>query len=159
MLKKDEFEQYQYIIHHLLHRYNITYDYDEFFQLLLIRLWQLIPQFNPTLSPSLSSYLYNRLRYYLFDLLRSADRQITTYEIAHTEIQSLDSINNTESQILLEQFLSILNPNEQRWMQLAYLGYKQYEIAHQMNRSLSSVKLYKKSVKDKFFSYLNCGKE
>ncbi|MDT3960001.1 sigma-70 family RNA polymerase sigma factor [Staphylococcus kloosii] len=159
MLKKDDLEQYQYIIHHLLHRYNITYDYDEFFQLLLIRMWQLITQYDPTLSLSLSSYLYSRLRYYLFDLLRSKARQIAMADIAHTHLHAIDSISITENQILLEQFLKTLNTHEQRWIQLAYLGYKQYEIAHHMNRSLSSVKLYKKSVKNKFFSFLNYGKE
>lgn len=159
MLKKDDLEQHLYIIHHLLHRYNITYDYDEFFQLLLIRMWQLILQYNPTLSKSLSSYLYIRLRYYLFDLLRSASREMTTTDINHTHLQSSDSMRITENQLILEHFFTILPPNEQRWIQLAYQGYKQYEIAHYMNRSLSSVKLYKKSVKDKFFSFLNYGKE
>ena len=36
------YEKYNKIIHHLLKSNQITYNYDEFYQLLLIKMWELI---------------------------------------------------------------------------------------------------------------------
>lgn len=159
MLKKDVLVEHQYIIHHLLQRYNITYDYDEFYQLLLIRMWQLIAQYNPSFSTSLQSFLYSRLRYYLIDLFRLSSRQVIITDTQVNDIQTNDIIANVENQLLFNQFLTTLTPLEQKWIKLAYQGYKQYEIAKIMHRSPSSVKSYKKTVKVKFFSYFNYGKD
>lgn len=160
MLKKDALAQHQYIIHHLLRRYNVTYEYDEFFQLLLIRMWQLILQYDASLSTSLQSYLYSRLRYYLLDLFRISSRQLLTTDITTCkDIPSIDTITMVENQLLLNHFLTTLSLNERKWVQLASQGYKQYEIAQKMHRSLSSIKSYKKSTKNKFFSYFNDRKE
>ena len=52
------------MIHHLLRQYRITYNYDEFYQLLLIKLWEISKIYNPSSSVSLSSFIYQRLKFY-----------------------------------------------------------------------------------------------
>lgn len=37
----DVYNKHHKIIHHLLKKYNISYNYDEYYQLLLIKMWQL----------------------------------------------------------------------------------------------------------------------
>ena len=38
---EEVYKNYNKIIHYLLNHYHITYNYDEFYQLLLIKMWQL----------------------------------------------------------------------------------------------------------------------
>ena len=45
--------KYHKMIHHLLRQYRITYNYDEFYQLLLIKLWK-----SPKFITHLPLYLY-----------------------------------------------------------------------------------------------------
>lgn len=44
------------IIHYLLKQYHIKYNYDEFYQLLLIKLWQLSLAYDSTSSITLNSF-------------------------------------------------------------------------------------------------------
>ncbi|MGO2078871.1 MAG: RNA polymerase subunit sigma, partial [Staphylococcus equorum] len=41
MTFEEVYKKYKYIIHYLLKKYNIQYNYDEYAQLLLIKMWEL----------------------------------------------------------------------------------------------------------------------
>lgn len=69
------------MIHHLLRQYRITYNYDEFYQLLLIKLWEISKIYNPSSSVSLSSFIYQRLKFYLIDLFRKEQLKIDCLDI------------------------------------------------------------------------------
>ena len=64
------YEKYNKIIHHLLKSYQITYNYDEFYQLLLIKMWELILDYDNQKASVLHTYLFVRLKYYLIDIFR-----------------------------------------------------------------------------------------
>ncbi len=56
--------QYYKLIHFLLHKYHIDYNYDEYFQLLLIKLWSLSLKYDPPLinaSKNISPITYNSI--------------------------------------------------------------------------------------------------
>ena len=74
--------KYHKMIHHLLRQYRITYNYDEFYQLLLIKLWEISKIYNPSSSVSLSSFIYQRLKFYLIDLFRKEQLKIDCLDIA-----------------------------------------------------------------------------
>ncbi|MBC8679328.1 hypothetical protein FXV89_12960, partial [Staphylococcus pseudintermedius] len=46
------YAQYYKFIHFLLHQYQISYNYDEYFQLLSIRLWELSMKYDATFNQS-----------------------------------------------------------------------------------------------------------
>lgn len=54
----------------MLKSYQITYNYDEFYQQMLIKMWQLTLDFDEQQSSSFKSYLFIRLKFYLIDLFR-----------------------------------------------------------------------------------------
>ena len=54
--------KYHKMIHHLLRQYRITYNYDEFYQLLLIKLWEISKIYNPSSSVSLSSFYLSAIK-------------------------------------------------------------------------------------------------
>ncbi|MDN8760514.1 sigma factor, partial [Staphylococcus aureus] len=53
----DIYHKHHKMIHYLLKHYNVKYNYDEFYQLLLIKLWQLSKNYNDNSNVSLSSFL------------------------------------------------------------------------------------------------------
>lgn len=76
------------IIHYLLKQYHIKYNYDEFYQLLLIKLWQLSLAYDSTSSITLNSFLYTRLKFYLIDLFRREKLKFETIDLETSEINS-----------------------------------------------------------------------
>ena len=56
---------------------------------------------------------------------------------------------------LLKTFQPFLTPPEQRWLRLRVQGYQQAEIAKQLQRSVSSVKLYRRSVLKKYQQFMS----
>ncbi|CUT94843.1 RNA polymerase sigma factor SigS (fragment) [Staphylococcus capitis] len=48
---EEVYKNYNKIIHYLLNHYHITYNYDEFYQLLLIKMWQLTLNYDEQKSP------------------------------------------------------------------------------------------------------------
>lgn len=139
------FEDYHKMIHHLLSKYHISYNYDEFYQLLLIKLWELSKEYNPRYKSTLSSFLYHRLNYYLIDLLRKEMRQPPTIEFDNSVTLEAELVTFPSQNSLLHQYSTLLNQNENTWLNLYLQGYKQYEIAKIMKVSPSTVKRYKSS--------------
>ena len=124
------------MIHHLLRQYRITYSYDEFYQLLLIKLWEISKIYNPSSSVSLSSFIYQRLKFYLIDLFRKEQLKIDCLDIA-----------------ALNHSLTYTLKNEYQWLIYYLRGYKQYEIAKKMNVSDTTIKKYKSSARIKLQQY------
>ena len=138
------------MIHHLLRQYRITYNYDEFYQLLLIKLWEISKIYNPSSSVSLSSFIYQRLKFYLIDLFRKEQLKIDCLDIAALN-HSLTYTLKDES--IFNDFKYILNSNEYQWLIYYLHGYKQYEIAKKMNVSDTTIKKYKSSARIKLQQY------
>ncbi|MDQ7129596.1 sigma factor [Mammaliicoccus sciuri] len=73
-MKQHKFEhyynQYKNMIHYLLQRYQIKYGYEDYYQLLLIKLWTEIERYDFSKTASLDKYLYTKLKYYLIDLYK-----------------------------------------------------------------------------------------
>lgn len=147
---EEVYKNYNKIIHYLLNHYQITYNYDEFYQLLLIRMWQLTLDFDEQRSSSLGAYLFTRLKYYLIDHLRKENNkpnQIALDAHLHTSYEPTILLNDFN--IVLEDFSNHLKPQEAQWLNLHIQGYKQYEIAQHMNLSLTTIKKLKASTKQK----------
>ncbi|MCE3021872.1 sigma-70 family RNA polymerase sigma factor [Staphylococcus pasteuri] len=150
------YQKYNKIIHYLLTRYQITYNYDEFYQLLLIQMWHLSNNYNPSKSNKFSSYLFIRLNYYLIDIFRKESNKIKTSDIddyISSEIEPSQHINNES--LLIQDIHYLLNSKEKEWLLLKLSGYKQYEIAERMHLSLTTIKKIKKSVQSKITKHLH----
>ncbi|WP_195915308.1 sigma-70 family RNA polymerase sigma factor, partial [Staphylococcus capitis] len=146
---------YNKIIHYLLNHYHITYNYDEFYQLLLIKMWQLTLNYDEQKSTSISTYLFTRLKYHLIDHFRKENNrsnQITLDAHLHNSYDSTILLNDFN--LVLEDFSDQLKPQEAQWLRLHIQGFKQYEIAQHMNLSLTSIKKIKNSTKQKCLNNL-----
>lgn len=140
------------MIPYLLKKYNIKYNKDEFSQLLLIRMWELFCDYNPTKSMAMSTFLYRRLNFYLIDLLRKIPQvQHLTFE--EHEHQAYFNFQAFEDRLIHQNFYASLTPNEKQWLTLKIEGYKQNEIADILHCSLSTIKNHQKRVRSKFNAY------
>ena len=149
------YQEYNKIIHYLLKRYQITYNYDEFYQLLLIQIWHLTHHYQPSQSSKLSSYLFIRLNYYLIDIFRKENKKIPTINIdtpIHSKNEPIQFLD--EDALLLQDIYYLLNNQEKQWLDLKLLGYKQYEIANMMHLSISTIKKIKKITQSKIMQHL-----
>ncbi|MFC0137417.1 sigma-70 family RNA polymerase sigma factor [Staphylococcus petrasii] len=146
------------IIHYLLKQYHIKYNYDEFYQLLLIKLWQLSLTYDSTSSITFNSFLYTRLKFYLIDLFRREKLKLETIDLETSEINSsLNSFNNPYLFNYLQDIQPLLCPNEYTWLNFYIQGYKQYEIAKLMGVSTTTIKKYKSSTFNKLQTYYHEG--
>ncbi|UXR79089.1 MULTISPECIES: sigma-70 family RNA polymerase sigma factor [unclassified Staphylococcus] len=138
----DIFQRYHKYIHYLLHAYHIRYHYDDYFQLMLIRLWELHLSFDTTRESSLHAFITYRLKYYLIDLLRKQDRlpQLENIDIA-TELAAYES----DLIFSIKQWSLKLPYMHRHWLYLYLQGYTQLEIASILSRSPTSIKNYKKA--------------
>ena len=141
---------YMSCIHHLLKKYNISYNYDEYYQLLLIKMWQLSQIYKPSSKQSLSSFLFTRLNFYLIDLFRQQNqlKDVILCENNSPTLTEQPTYFN-EHDLRLQDIFKLLNQRERLWLKLYLEGYKQFEIAEIMSLSLSTIKLIKMSVKRK----------
>ncbi|WP_436854169.1 sigma-70 family RNA polymerase sigma factor [Staphylococcus caeli] len=142
------------LIYFLLKKYNVTYNYDEFAQLLLIKLWELAHNYDPQKSPAMNSYLYTRLNYYLIDLFRTFSNYSDKYQLTNdTELQQLTSHTTIDDSIEFQHFFSQLTSSERQWLQLKLKGYKQHELANILNCSVSTIKNYQKRVQQAYINF------
>lgn len=151
---EEVYQKYNKIIHYLLKRYQINYNYDEFYQRLLIKLWQLNIEFDEQKSISMSTYLFTRLKYCLIDNFRKESNKITLMTIDETLNTSTEPTRVlNDFNLTLEDITYELMPHESRWLILHLQGYKQYEIAQLMGVSLTTIKKIKLSTKQKCLSH------
>lgn len=141
-------QQYQKMIYHFIHKYHLHYEFDEYYQLALIKLWELHLKYDPQKTPNKNMYIYTKLNFYFIDEIRKLAKQSERYIV--TEDQFLDSITNDDhSRLLLQSLQDILTENEWAWLNLMLTGYNMREIAAQLNVSTSSIKNYKRSAMHK----------
>ncbi|GEP84376.1 RNA polymerase sigma factor sigS [Staphylococcus piscifermentans] len=133
------------IIYSLLHKYNIRYDSEEYAQLLTIKMWELIRQFDMSIHNSMSRYLFQRLHFYLVDLFRSKGRQpeISTIDLENSELNhSLQANASNILPLMTADYYHLLNEHERLWLNLKLFGYKQFEIQKLMDKSATSIRKY-----------------
>lgn len=148
------YEKHYKILHYILKIYHISYNYDEFYQLLLIKMWELTQQYQPSSQHGLSSFLFIRLKFYLMDLLRQQQR----YHDNLATISSSFNLNTTyyflnDFNLQYKDFIQSLNAREQQWLDYTIQGFQQYEIAQLMNLSVRTVKRIRSTVKHKATCY------
>ncbi|HEC2211494.1 TPA: sigma-70 family RNA polymerase sigma factor [Staphylococcus delphini] len=136
------YAQYYKFIHFLLHQHQISYNYDEYFQLLSIRLWELSMKYDATFNQSFKTYINYQLRYYLIDLLRSAHTPLTTIPL-DTSANELKAMSSSHFYLLLEDIVRTLKPAHRTWFHFYLQGYQQKEIQQLMQVSATTVRKYK----------------
>lgn len=110
--------RHQGIIYALLKRYNIKYDIDEYAQLLSIKMWSLLRQFDTSIHNSMSGYLFQRLNYYLIDLFRKKSKVLEESNqaiISDIKDTSDYSDYNYLTQLIASKYYLLLNDYERMW--------------------------------------------
>ncbi|MBO1199951.1 sigma-70 family RNA polymerase sigma factor [Staphylococcus simiae] len=150
------YNKHHKIIHYLLKKYHVSYNYDEFYQLLLIKLWQLSTSYQASHNCNINTFLFTRLKFYLFDLFRQQHRinEVISFDTNLITGESYTS-NLNDFSLYYNEMLQILTTREQQWLSLHLAGYKQYEIANIMNLSISTIKTTKANIKIKLSHYKN----
>ncbi len=123
----------------MLKSYQITYNYDEFYQQMLIKMWQLTLDFDEQQSSSFKSYLFIRLKFYLIDLFRQKDTTLNICSI-DTLSELSPSISINEIDLFIKDISQKLLPRERDWLALYLQGYKQYEISQILDFHLQRLK-------------------
>lgn len=144
--------RHQGIIYALLKRYNIKYDIDEYAQLLSIKMWSLLRQFDTSIHNSMSGYLFQRLNYYLIDLFRKKSKVLEESNqaiISDIKETSDYSDYNYLTQLIASEYYLLLNDYERMWLNLKLCGYKQFEIQTLMNKSATTIRKYQMQVRHK----------
>ncbi|PCF65713.1 RNA polymerase subunit sigma-70 [Staphylococcus intermedius] len=136
------YAQYYKLIHFLLHQHQISYNYDEYFQLLLIRLWELSMKYDASFNQSFKTYINYQLKYYLIDLLRSAQKQYTTTSL-EASAHEIKAISPSHLYWLLEDVVQTLKPTHRTWFRFYLQGYQQKEIQQLMQVSATTIRKYK----------------
>lgn len=144
--------RHQGIIYTLLKRYNIKYDVEEYAQLLTIKMWSLLRQFDTSIHNSMSSYLFQRLNYYLIDLFRKKSKVM---EESNQALISEAKDNHHYlgydylTQLIASEYYLLLNDYERMWLNLKLCGYKQFEIQALMKKSATTIRKYQMQVRQK----------
>lgn len=144
--------RHQGIIYALLKRYNIKYDIDEYAQLLSIKMWSLLRQFDTSIHNSMSGYLFQRLNYYLIDLFRKKSKVLEESNqaiISDIKDASDYSDYNYLTQLIASEYYLLLNDYERMWLNLKLCGYKQFEIQTLMKKSATTIRKYQMQVRHK----------
>ncbi|WP_105979851.1 sigma factor [Staphylococcus simulans] len=144
--------RHQGIIYALLKRYNIKYDIDEYAQLLSIKMWSLLRQFDTSIHNSMSGYLFQRLNYYLIDLFRKKCKVLEESNqaiISDIKDTSDYSDYNYLTQLIASEYYLLLNDYERMWLNLKLCGYKQFEIQTLMKKSATTIRKYQMQVRHK----------
>ncbi|MHD0382370.1 sigma factor [Staphylococcus simulans] len=144
--------RHQGIIYALLKRYNIKYDIDEYVQLLSIKMWSLLRQFDTSIHNSMSGYLFQRLNYYLIDLFRKKSKVLEESNqaiISDIKDTSDYSDYNYLTQLIASEYYLLLNDYERMWLNLKLCGYKQFEIQTLMKKSATTIRKYQMQVRHK----------
>lgn len=145
------YKKYEKMIHHLLHQYQIKYHYDEYFQLMIIKLWDLLKSYDDSKSTNQEKYIYLKLKYYLIDCLRKNIKDTNRF-LPTSDYTLLDQSYSDFYQYELYSLLEILNEEELTWLNLTLQGFSIKEISIFMDKSASSIKRYRKSTREKLKS-------
>ncbi|WP_414054049.1 sigma-70 family RNA polymerase sigma factor [Macrococcus equi] len=146
----DTKEKYDKMIYHFIHKYKLTYDLDEYYQLALIKLWELETHYDSLKTPNKDQYIYTKLNFFFIDEIRKLAKRTERYIATEDHLIAQQSIcYDAYEQLNIEAFKNELTSNEYNWLILAIHGYKMKEIADFMNVSVSMIKRYKKNAQRK----------
>ncbi|PTJ17979.1 RNA polymerase subunit sigma [Staphylococcus simulans] len=144
--------RHQGIIYALLKKYNIKYDIEEYAQLLSIKMWSLLRQFDTSIHNSMSGYLFQRLNYYLIDLFRKKGKIMEeSNQAIISEVKDPNQYCDYGylTQLIASEYYLLLNDYERMWLNLKLCGYKQFEIQALMKKSATTIRKYQMQVRHK----------
>ncbi|MCE4955697.1 sigma-70 family RNA polymerase sigma factor [Macrococcoides caseolyticum] len=144
--------EYEQLIYHFIHKYHLTYEMDEYYQLALIKLWELDHLYDPTKTKNKSQYMYTKMNFFFIDEIRKLAKRTERFVVTQDECLQLHATDD-DYNLLLQDAKSILNDKEYTWFVLAVSGYQMKEIADLMQLSVSAVKGYKRKAKLKLSPY------
>ncbi|GGA98463.1 sigma-70 family RNA polymerase sigma factor [Macrococcus hajekii] len=138
------YRKYDRMIHHLLHHYHITYDRDDYYQLALIRLWQLSEQYDAVKTPNESQYVYLQLKFCLIDEMRRRIKYQERFQLMADEVLPVVMCYDT-----FTLSSSSLTAAENEWYVLARAGYQLSEISNLMGKTCAQIKYIRKKAREK----------
>ncbi|MGV2874610.1 sigma-70 family RNA polymerase sigma factor [Macrococcus capreoli] len=145
---------YDKMIYHFIHKYKLTYESDEYYQLALIKLWELDQQYDAVKTPNKSQFMYTKLNFYFIDEIRKLSKRTQRFVVTDDVLLNNDgSCNDDYDALILHELKHLLQPKEYAWLIYAIQGYKMKDIAAQLNVSVSAVKQYKVSAQQKIRQY------
>ncbi|TDM03821.1 sigma-70 family RNA polymerase sigma factor [Macrococcus carouselicus] len=136
--------KYDRMIHHLLHKYRISYDRDDYYQLALIRLWQISQSYDSSQTKNEAHYVYIQLKFCLIDEIRRRMKYQARFLLMEQDVVPEQCAPDSYS--LCQETLS---PDEKEWYRLTDAGYSSTEIAGRMQRTSSQVKYIRKKAQHK----------
>lgn len=143
-------DDYEKLIYHFIHKYKLTYDSDEFYQLAMIKLWELEQSYDPKKTPQKEKYMYTKLNFYFIDEIRKLAKRTERFVVTDDEFMKQNmTVADHYDAILLHEIQSMLTEKEYTCLLLTLQGYKMKEIAATMQLSVSAIKKYKKQTKSK----------
>jgi len=120
--------------------------HDEMYQLASIKLWDIYNSYDRALTNNMQQYIFTKLNFFFIDEIRKLKRNLDRY--APMECVINESYTD-ETLVDYTQFFQMLSDHEYEWLMLTICGYQQKEIAHMMNKSISTLKNYRKSCQKK----------
>lgn len=175
-------KKYEPMMHKLLKRFKIKRDYEDTLQELRLVTWKIIDSHNIEKS-TFTTFVYNCLKNYLInrlvvekkyqkiekDATRTLNEQIPynlsnpgyigdmTFEQQISILTGGNSADGIRLGIDLKIFKESLNERDQKILALKELGFKQREIAKDLNIVRTTVGRRLKNIKNKFKSYMKEG--
>ncbi len=142
--------KYEKLIFHLIYKYHLTYDFDEFYQMALIKLWELDQSYDPNKTPNKDHYIYTKLKFFFIDEIRKLSKRNERFILMNDDIMSHNNhFNDSYDNLTLKEIKCYLSREEYQWLTLFLKGYSMKEIAADMKVSVSTIKKYKKNAQKK----------
>lgn len=149
--------KYEKLIFHLIHKYQLTYDFDEFYQMALIKLWELDQSYDSNKTSNKDHYVYTKLKFFFIDEIRKLSKRNERFILMNDDIMyHSNHFNDSYDHLTLKEIKHYLSREEYQWLTLFLKGYSMKEIADEMKVSVSTIKKYKKNAQKKLtFFYHN----
>lgn len=145
-------EQYQPMIHKIVHSLHLYKDKEEYFQLGLIALWEASMRFDPN-KGSFPNYAYTSIKGTLLTELRKTLKDAEKYIFPKEEFWELIEDPGLERPLLAEDlntYCQALTVNQRKWLfYTVNCGLSIKELAEQENVSLSAVKSWRAGARAK----------
>ncbi|MGV3464810.1 MAG: sigma-70 family RNA polymerase sigma factor [Heyndrickxia sp.] len=146
------FKKYEAMIHHLLRSLRIYKNYDEFFQIGLIALWEAKTRFNPS-KGSFTSFAYMTMKGRLLTELKKSAKFEERFQFPKKEFWDLQLDEAAAMPLEMETLLIYcegLTTNQKKWVVATfYLGMSSAELAAYEKVSPSAVKKWKRGALEK----------
>jgi RNA polymerase sigma factor (sigma-70 family) len=151
-------DQYQPMIHKIIHSLHIYKDHDEFYQHSLIALWEASRRFDVE-KGNFTNYAYSYIKGYLLMELKQIHKHQERNVQTDEEFWELAAAPSTGGSALEEEILlscsQALTPNQRKWVQYTICqGLTVREIAELEKVSLSAVKGWRKGAREKIKEFV-----